>query len=145
MWLGRAGDGVCLLCRCVCVRGSWHDGPLGCRHGNSLAVTPAALRSLGCSYMGHRRLLHSHRYGLKVGFCSFSSFFFLFLLPSRLSLLEEGGKKGAAARLAAPGHCSSLRMSGSSSPSAFPEFILSAHDSNPDRPDKAQICKIYLA
>lgn len=41
MWLGQAGDGVCLLC----VWRSCHDGALGHWHGNSLAITPAARRS----------------------------------------------------------------------------------------------------
>lgn len=59
----------------MCVWESWHDGALGHWHGNSLAITPAAPRSDWRSYMGHRR---SHRYGWKVGFCSFSSPLFLF-------------------------------------------------------------------
>lgn len=62
----------------MCVWGSWHDGALGHWHGNSLAITPAALRSNWCSYMGHRRLQHSHRYEWKLGFCSFSSPHFFF-------------------------------------------------------------------
>lgn len=60
----------------MCVWGSWHDGALGHWHGNSLAITPAAPRSDWCSYMGHRRLRRSHRYGWKVGFCSSRLFFF---------------------------------------------------------------------
>lgn len=50
--------------------------------------------------MGHRRVPHSHRYGWKVGFCSFSSL--LFVCPLWVSWRK--GRK--AARISAPGQCS---------------------------------------
>lgn len=53
----------------MCVWGSRREGALGHWHGNSQAITPAAPRSDWCSYMGHRRLQRSHRYGWKVGSC----------------------------------------------------------------------------
>lgn len=125
----------------MCVRGSWHDGPLGRRRGNSLAVTPAALRSLRCSYIGHRQLQHSHRYRLKVGFCSFSSFFFFILAP--LPSESPGGRREERRR--GTSHCPR--------PLFFPLHVrlflpllpfLSPRLRPRQARSEAQICKVYF-
>jgi len=108
----------------MCVLGSWHDRALGHWHGNSPAITPAVQRSGGCGYMGHRRPQSSHRYGWKVGFCSFSSPLFFF--PPLWVSWRKGRKK---ARSSAPGQCSPSMCPALSLFPSPPDFLLLAFQS----------------
>lgn len=93
---GVVGSNKWLSVFIMCVWGSWHDRAPGHWHSNSVAITPAVLRSDWCSYMGHRRLQRSHRYRWKVGFCSFLS-----LSPS-VRLLKKREKEGSTKQCPRP-------------------------------------------